>query len=171
MNTVFLLMTAILSVTRPPVPANIPFAYDPNMVTAEILTWCVADPNLTVMTTVAAHNKWGLDTELTVRDVYDGNTPIAIQKNQKTKDPAGGFNQYWVLMVTPMAEGVHYIELICTDKVGRSDQRTMLILCVEGDSPFLFVESPPVITVEQAQRAWQYAKKIGYPITSPAARR
>jgi hypothetical protein len=156
---------------RPPIPADIPFEYDSNMVTSDILAWCVAEPNVSFACTVAAHNKWGLRTELSVMDCYDPSVLILVQRSEKLKDADGGWNQYWNVIITPEAEGVHYIELACIDAVRRSDKRMLLVLCVEDDSPFLFMESPPTISMKQAQRAWQYAKKAEYPVTAPMVRR
>jgi len=172
MREILLILVTFLTITaRPPVPVDIPFEYDPNMVTAEILQWFVAEPNVTFVCTVAAHNRWGLRTELEVTDCYDPNSAILIQRSEKLKDPEGGWNQYWNVMITISGEGVHYIELKCIDKVGRTDERTLLVLCVKDDVPFLFIESAPTISIKQAQRSWQYAKKVGYPATMPTMRR
>lgn len=166
-----LLIAIMMIVDRPPAPSDVPFEFDPNMVTSEVLIWYIAEPNVTFAFTVGAHNRWGLQTELSASDCYDSNTPILIDRGPKQKDPEGGWNQFFNVLVTPRSEGVHYIDLVCEDKVGRQDKRTLLVLCVADDTPFIFVEVPPTITVAEAQRTWQVAKKIGYPATSPTNRK
>jgi len=152
----------------PPVlgPNDVPFAYDPNLCTASIMDWQIAEPNIAAIYSVGAHNKWGLDIELTTNDPN-----ILIQKLAKAKDPEGGWNQYWQCMFTYSVEGVHYIEITVEDKVGRTDCRTLLVLCVSDDTPFIFPGSPPVIIsdarIKDAQRFWQFAKKNNYPVTKP----
>jgi hypothetical protein len=163
--------TAFAITGRPPEPNDIPFEYDVNAVPAEILLWSIAEPNLTVSTTIAVHNKWGLHVDLIAYDHTDANTPVLVQRSQKQKDPDGGWNQYFNVLVTLSGEGVHYIELTCIDKVGRQDKRTLLILGAKDDTPYIFVESPPIISTREAQRAWQYAKKMKYPVTNPMSRR
>ena len=166
-----MLCTTALAITqRPPVPTDIPFEYDPNAVTADILRWFVAEPNLTFIYTASVKNRWGLHVDFVVVDYYDANTPILTERSAKVPDDEdGGWIQNFNIMVTPSKEGVHYLEMTTVDKRGISDTRTLLVLCVADDPPFIFIEDPPIITkrIKEAQRIWQVAKKMGYPITKP----
>ena len=165
---ILLVMLAIIQ--RPPVPQDIPFPYDPNMVTSEILEWFVAEPNLTFVYSPSVKNKWGLQVDFHVVDCHDANTPILVERGIREPDPDGGWIQRFQVMVTPSTEGVHYIEMTAIDKKGRMDSRTLLVLCVEDDPPFIFMEDTPVITdaqLDAAERTWQYAKKMRYPATKP----
>ena len=163
--------SAILAITqRPPIPADVPFEYDPNMVTSEILMWYVAEPNLNFIFTAKVKNKWGLQVDFIVSDCYDANTPILVERGLKTKDlEHGGWIQEFNVVATPGAEGVHYIEMTATDKIGRFDKRTLLVLCVEDEPPFIFIDDPPIIASrkKEAQRIWQVATKQQYPVTKP----
>ena len=171
MKTLLLIAIAMTGIIeRPPIPTDIPFEYDPNMLTADIMRWYVAEPNLTFVCSPSAKNRWGLHVDLTAIDFYDANTPILIDRGVKEKDiDDGGWIQHFNVMVTPSTEGVHYIELTATDKRGRFDKRTLLVLCVADDPPFLFMETAPTISEAEAQRTWQVAKKVGYPATSPTS--
>ena len=163
-----LLIAMMAIVQRPPVPTDIPFPYDANMATSEILEWFVAEPNLTFVYSPAVKNKWGLQVDFIVSDCYDSNTPILIERGIREEDPDGGWIQRFQVMVTPSKEGVHYIEMTAIDKKGRTDSRTLLVLCAADDSPFIFMDDPPVITkLKDAQKTWQYAMKHGYPATKP----
>jgi len=153
-------------VNVPPVlgPNDVPFAYEPNLCLSHVMDWQVVEPNLAAIYSVGSHNKWGLDTEMSTNDPN-----ILIQKLEKTKDPDGGWNQWWQCMFTYSVEGVRYIEFTATDKRGRTDRRTLLVLVVEDDAPFIFPGSPPLADarIKESQRFWQYAMKAGYPITKP----
>ena len=169
MKTILLVMLLTI-IQRPPVPENIPFPYDAKMVTSEVLEWFVAEPNLTFVYTASVKNKWGLEVDYTVTDCYDANTPILVDRGVREEDTDGGWIQRFHVMVTPASEGVHYLEMTAIDKKGRLDKRVLLVLCVEDDPPFIFIEDPPVITdasIKNAQRLWQVAAKYGYPATKP----
>ena len=167
---IFILNITAWSVERPPImePNNVPFVYEPNLCLSPVMAWIIAEPNISTIYGVGSHNKWGLSTELTIVDPAGGE--VIIQKLGKYKDPAGGWNQYWQFMFTMSVEGVHYLELTVTDKVGRTDCRTLLVLVTKDDTPFIFPGSPPplpVSRIKEAQRFWQYAKKNNYPVTKP----
>jgi len=165
---IYISILILLGISRPPVPENIPFPHDPNMVTSDILEWFVTEPNLTFVYFPAVKNKWGLHVDFEVSDCYDANTPILVERGVKEPDPEGGWIQRFRVMVTPSKEGVHYLEMTAIDKKGRTDIRTLLVLCVADDTPFIFMDDRPVITkMKDAQKAWQYARKLGYPATSP----
>ena len=163
-----LLTVPAWSVTRPPdlEPNDVPFAYEPNLCTSPVMDWAYAQPNLASIYSIGSHNKWGMDTEITVNDAN-----IIIQKLDKVKDPDGGWNQYFQIMFAYSVDGVHYIEITVTDKIGRSDSRTLLVLVVSNDPPFVFPGSlrPPVADsrINEAKRFWQYARKRGYRVTMP----
>jgi len=164
-----LLAVPAWAVVRPPdlEPNDVPFAYEPNLCLSPVLDWQIVEPNLAAIYGVGSHNSWGLDTELTTNDPN-----ILIQKLEKTKDPDGGWNQWFQCMFTYPAEGVRYIEFTVEDKRGRIDKRTLLVLVTEDDTPFVFPGSPPplrVSRIKEAQRMWQYAKKMNYPVTKPTS--
>lgn len=155
---------------RPPIPADIPFPYDSNLVTAEILEWFIAEPNLSFIYSPAVKNKWGLEVDFIVVDCYDSNTPILVERGTREKDPDGGWIQRFQVIATLSKEGVHYLEMTAVDKKGRTDVRILLVLCAADDPPFIFMEDPPVITdaqLKNAQKTWQYAKKMQYSATNP----
>ena len=165
-----LLIAMMAIIQRPPVPTDIPFPYDPNMVTSEILEWFVAEPNLTFVFSPSVKNKWGLQVDFEVIDCSDANTPILVERGIREKDTDGGWIQRFQVMVTPSKEGLHYIEMTAVDKKGQTDTRTLLVLCVEDEPPFIFMEDPPVITkksIKNAQKMWQVAMKRNYPATKP----
>jgi len=164
------LLIIMLAATRPPElgPDEIPFAYDPNLCPSPLLAYVISEPNLSVVYAVGAHNKWGLDIELDVVNANGQLIDIVVQKLGRAKDPQGGWNQYWQFAWTPPpVEMVHYLEIVVTDKVGRTARRTLLVYAVHDDTPFIFHGSPPVSRLNEAQRLWQYAKKIQKPLTKP----
>jgi len=147
-------------------PDNVPFVYDSNLCPSSVIDWQIAEPNMAAIYSVGSHNKWGLDTDMSTNDPN-----ILIQKLEKTKDPDGGWNQWYQCMFTYSAEGVKYIEFTATDKKGRTESRTLLVLVTEDDTPFIFPGSPPlpVARIKDAQRFWQYAMKNNYPTTKPTS--
>ena len=146
-------------------PADVPFAYEPNLCLSSVMDWQIVEPGIAAIYSVGSHNKWGLDTEMTTND-----SGILIQKLEKTKDPEGGWNQWFQCMFTYSAEGVHYVNFTTTDKKGRTESRTLLVLAVSDDTPFIFPGSPPVASRDkEAQRFWQVAVKKGYPVTKPTS--
>ena len=157
------------SIERPPVmePNDVPFVYEPNLCLSPVMDWVITEPNIAAIYGVGYHDSRGLNTELTA---VDPNGPvILIQKLGKYKDSGGGWNQYWQCMFTMSTEEVHYLELETVDKIGRSDCRTLLVLVIRDDNFFIFPGSPPlpVSHIKETQRFWQYAKKVGYPVTKP----
>ncbi|HUS74279.1 MAG TPA: hypothetical protein VMY06_14560 [Sedimentisphaerales bacterium] len=169
---VFVLNVTAWSVVRPPdlEPNDVPFAYEPNLCLSPIMDWQIAEPNIAAIYGVRYHDSRGLDTELTA---VDPNGPeILVQKLGRFKDPEGGWSQYWQIMFTISGEGVHYLELETEDKLGRWDCRTLLVLSISDDTYFILPGSPPplpVSRIKEAQRFWQYAKKVGYPVTKPTS--
>jgi hypothetical protein len=153
----------------PPVmgPNDVPFAYEPNLCLSPVMDWVITEPNISTIYGVGYHDHRGLSVELTASD--PNGPDILIQKLDRYKDPAGGWNQYWQCMFTIPADGVHYIELETVDKIGRTDCRTLLVLVTSDDSYFIFPGTPPlpVSRIKDAQRFWQYAKKLNYPVTKP----
>jgi len=167
-----LLAVPAWSVTRPPdlEPNDVPFAYDPNLCTSPVMDWQIVDPNIAAIYGVRYHDSRGLDTELTAVD--PNGVEIIIQSLGRYRDPEGGWSQYWNIMFTISSEGVHYIELETVDKLGRSDCRTLLVLAISDDSFFILPGSPPplpISRIKEAQRMWQYAKKMNYPVTKPTS--
>jgi hypothetical protein len=153
---------------RPPVPTDVPFEFDPNLCQSEVMDWAIAEPNLSIVYAVGAHNKWGLEIDFALSP-SDPTTLVVVDKLGKAKDPEGGWNQYWQFSLTlPPIEKVHYINLVATDKAGRTDSRTLLIYAVFDDAPFLFPSEPlPVSRMKEAQKLWQVAMKKGTPMTKP----
>ena len=167
---IILIMASISIVTRPPVPTDVPFEYEKDLLTSDVLMWHVAEPNLSFIFKAKVKNKWGLHVDFETNDCYDSNTPILVERGQKTRDiENGGWIQEFDVVVTFNKEGVHYIEMKATDKIGRFDKRTLLVLCVGDEPPFIFIDDPPIITsrMKEAQRFWQLAVKHKYDATKP----
>ena len=167
----FAVLAAVCNAAERPAPLDpnrVPFPYEPNLCPSPVLDYVISEPNLSVVYAIGAHNRWGLDIELDVVDANGELIDVVVQKLGRAKDPNGGWNQYWQFAWTPPAiEKVHYLELICTDKVGRQDRCTLLVYAVYDDAPFIFHGSPPIARLTQAQRLWQYAKKVQQPLTLP----
>ena len=164
-----LLVAPVWAAVLPPElePADVPFAYEPNMCTSPVMAWVITEPNIANIYSVGYHDNRGLSVDLTAND--PNGPEILIQKLDRYKGPTGGWNQYWQCMFTISDEGVHYVELETVDKIGRIDSRTLLVLSISDDSYFIFPGSPPlpVARIKETQRFWQYAMKAGYPVTKP----
>ena len=169
--TITLLLGACASaVTKPPVPTDMPFAFDPNLCPSPILDWIIVEPNLSLVYAIGVHNRFGMTIEIDV--IGTGGDPIEtlVDALGKSPDPDGGWNQYFQIAWTPPAgEGLHYLEIRARDIVGRQDRRTLLVYTVADDAPFIFpVHGPlPVSRMKAAQRLVQVAKKVGFPLTKP----
>ena len=162
---VLLITSVALGVSVPPElgPEDVPFPYDPNMCMSSVMDWQVVEPGIASIYSVGSHNKWGLETEMTTNDPN-----ILVQKLEKVKDPEGGWNQWYQCMFTYSREGVHYVNVTATDKKGRTESRTLVVLAVMDDPPFIFPGSPVSdARIKDAQRFWQVAAKKGYPVTKP----
>jgi len=157
-----------MGATKPPVPIDIPFEYDPNLCLSPVMDWKIAEPNMSAIYAVGAHNKWGLDIDVGVT-CPDPNVYILVDRLEKKKDPAGGWNQFFQFAMTfPPEEKVHYLEVIAVDKAGRQDIRTLLVYTVYDDAPFIFISEPVSMTrIKEAQKLWQVAMKKGVPLTKP----
>lgn len=167
-----LLVSTSTAVTRPPVPTDVPFEYDPNLCSSSLMDFVITEPNVSVVSAIGGHNRWGLDLELDVARCDGQIIDVNVQRMSKVKDPNGGWNQYWQWSWTPPAslqDEVYYLELRLIDEIGRQNRRTILVYAVQDDPPFLFpVRGPiPVARVKQAQRHWQWVKKHGKTLTSP----
>jgi len=173
LKLIFILFLASVSmaVNRPPAlsPADVPFAYDVNMVASDVLAWTVTEPNVSVIFRAKVRHKWGLGITFAAVDCYDANTPILVNAGLKVPDVNdGGWIQDFDMVITPLFEGVHYVEMTAVNKLGRAeDKRTLLILCAVDEPPIIFTDDKPVISTREAQRLWQVAKKKGYPVTKP----
>jgi hypothetical protein len=132
------------------------------------MDWKIAEPNMSAIYAVGAHNKWGLDIDVGVT-CPDPNVYILVDRLEKKKDPAGGWNQFFQFAMTfPPEEKVHYLEVIAVDKAGRQDIRTLLVYTVYDDAPFIFISEPVAVTrIKEAQKLWQVAMKKGVPLTKP----
>ncbi len=161
------LASALSAVTRPPVPASIPFAYDPNLCPSPVMDWIVAEPNETIVYAVGVHNRLGMVVNLAVTGTAEQD--VLIDRVGTVEDPADGWNQYFQFAWTPpAAEAIHYVEITATDLTGRQDSRTLLVYAVYDDAPFIFpVRTLPVSRIRQAQRLVQVAKKVNFPMTKP----
>ena len=158
-------------VTRPPVPTNVPFSYDPNLCLSPVMDWIVVEPNYSLVYAVGVHNTYGLKVEVEVYGPNVTSVDILVQDIGTVADPNGGINQYFQIgWSPPVGEMVHYLELRASDLAGREDRRTLLVYVAEDDVPFLFpVKSLPVAHIRSAQRFVQYAKKMGFPLTGRVA--
>lgn len=147
MLIIVMFVSAVLrAAERPPElgPVDVPFVYDPNLCTAPVLSWLVIEPNISSIFRVSAHNRWGKRIDLTVTDAHDPNIYVLIDQNPMTGGPFNGYDQNWQCMITPAVEGVHYLELTATDMRGRTDRRTLLMLCAADEPPFLFMRKSVV---------------------------
>ena len=169
MNTI--MIVALIAITYPPVPADIPFEHDPNLCASPVLSWIIVQPSLSLVYAVGVHHPGGMEINLSV--VGTGGEPIDVLTDEigSAEAPDGGLNRYYQIAWTPPAgEALHYIELIATDAIGRQDRRTVLVYVVGVDGgPTLFpVHGPlPVGRMKQAQRTVQVAKKQRFPLTTP----
>ena len=174
-GTVIVFMITVISWGQRPIPLDpneVPFGIDPNFYTADLLQWVVADPNVSIISTIQAHNKGGWATELSVV-MADGTPTDAVVQKLTTKpvqDPNGGWNQGFQWGWTPRSEGVFYLELRLTTKgkpLWKGDRRTVVVYAFGEDIPYLVVQDVPILRLTQAQRLWQYSMKAGRPLTKP----
>ena len=172
---VFTVMYAEAAIQPPALdPNDIPFAVDPNAYdpNAPLIDYMVGDPNVSIISTVYAHNKGGWETVLAIVMGDGSPTSSAISKltPKPVKDPNSGWNQGFEWAWTPPGEGVYYVELRVTTKgksTWKGDRRTVVIYAYGQDIPFLWVRDVPTLRLIAAQRFWQQATKLGYPITYP----
>lgn len=160
---------------RPPAldPNDVPFAFDPNNCTGDLLTYVVTDPNVSVISTIRAHNKGGWMTELDIVKCDGTPTDSVIQRAtaRPVKDPNGGWTQEFTWGWTPPGEGVYYLEFRLSTRGKpdwKGDVRTILIYAYGEDIPYLFTEDIPSLMTRRAQKLWQHAKKVGQPLTTPS---
>jgi len=172
---VFAVMAAVCNAAERPAPLDpndIPFAVDPNAYTADLLDYVEAEPNVSFVSTVQAHNKGGWETELSIVMADGSPTDHVVQRltTKPVKDPNGGWNQGFQWAWTPPAEGVFYLELRLTTTgkpEWKGDRRTVVVYAYGEDAPFLWVRDVPILRLTEAQRLWMHAKKVQQPLTSP----
>lgn len=176
---VVLAILAVLSVKsyglRPPPmdPNDVPFAFDPNNFASDLLSYVVTDSNVSVISTIRAHNKGGWLTDLYIAMCDGSPTDSVIQRvtARPVKDPNGGWIQEFTWGWTPPGEGVYYLEfrLSTRGKPGwKGDVRTILVYAYGEDIPYLTIVDVPNLMVRRAQKLWQHAKKIDQPLTAPS---
>jgi hypothetical protein len=172
----YLLATELHATERPPAldPNDVPFGIDPNQYTADLLDFIVAEPNLSSVSTVYAHNKGGWETELAIVMADGTPTDHLVQKltNKPVRDPNGGWNQGFQWAWTPPGEGIYYLELRLSTKgkpQWRGDARTVVVYSYGEDPPFLYTYKPdvPILRIAQVQRLWQRSVKLGKAMTKP----
>ena len=166
---ILLLAACASAVTRPPVPTDIPFPYDPNLCKSPIMEWIVVEPNLTFVYAIGVHNLHGLKVNVSMMGTGVSPIDVLVERLGVVEDPDGGWNQYFQIAWTPPeGEQVYYPEIIAVDLAGRIDRRTVLIYAVFDDAPFIFpVQELPVSRMKAAQRMIQVAKKVRFPMTKP----
>lgn len=143
-----------------PEPNDIPFPYDPNLLTSPVFEWLVCEPADTYAITIEYVSLAGVDVNLVASEPN-----ITIQFIEKRKREDKHWGQVFELLWTPFDGGVHYIELTVrmrhNDKF--MDARTLL-WCVEQG--FIYPFDHPIVTsqVGWAQQVVQRAVKLGrYP--------
>ena len=145
------------------VPSDIPYEYDPNQCLSPIMDWVVTYPGVSNVYSVHSRSKYGTKVNL-----YVTGTEVVIQQLEKLRDSEGYWNQYFNFSFS-LPEGVHYINMTATDIAGRTDSRTLLVLAVENDPPYLYPGGPPVSinSIKSAQKLVQVAKKQNKELTKP----
>ena len=167
--TITLLLTSLSSaVTRPPVPTDMPFAWDPNLCSSPILEWIIVPPSTGVVYAVGYHNE-GLHVDISVAGTGGEPIDVLVQSVGTVADPNGGWNHYFQIAWTPPpGEMLHYLQLLATDAIGRQASVTLLVYATTVDPGVFFpVRGPiPVSRMKDAQRMVQYAKKQQFPLPS-----
>jgi len=171
----FLALVTFASAAERPAPLDpneIPFAIEPNAYTADLLDYVVAEPNVSVVSSVSIHNKggWLCDLTIVMADGTPADTVIQRLAERPVKDPNGGWNQGFQWAWTPPAEGVYYLELRASTRdkaTWKVDRRTVVVYAFGEDLPFLWVRDLPELRLTQAEKIWQYATKLQRPLTSP----
>jgi len=164
-----LILILMLAINRPP-ELTPPIPYDPNMVSYPIMDYIVIAPGDNVSYALGAHTdvneSWY---ELSLDVMIDGNNidPNMIEQlNGSVKDVNGGWNQYWQanwVVPTYYIGGVtHYMDLVVSDTLGRTNRRTVVIYIFDVDGLYLFPVPREAIAGSQ-QKQWQTARKQGKP--------
>ena len=169
-----LILILMLAMSRPPaIDVNdIPFAIDSNSYSADLLDYVIAEPNISVVSSVNIHNKggWLCDLDIIMADGTPTDTVIQRLAERPIKDPNGGWNQGFQWAWKPPAEGVYYLELRASTKgkpEWKVDRRMIVIYAYGEDTPFLWVRDLPELRLTQSQKLWQYAMKMQKPMTNP----
>lgn len=177
---VALFATASPAKPKPPIldPKDCPDVYDPNILAvAPPMSWLPADIDTSVISQVNVWNKSGVVTAITVEEVQiiDGD-PVVVPASLNLEpvtgtpvpDPNGGYNSTWTWGFTPDDAKIYYFLFTASTPSKphwKTDQRIVLVY-VE-DSPVLWTQDVPILTTRSAQRLWQYAMKVGAPMTKP----
>jgi len=157
------------SAARPP-EVTPPIPYEVNAVSYPIMDYVVIAPGDNVSYALGAHTDvnepWY---EIVLDVVIDGNSidPNMIETLAGLiKDANGGWNQYWQaswIVPTYYVGGVtHYMDLIVSDTLGRTNRRTVVIYIFDVDGLYLF-PVPREEIVGSQQKNWQTAKKQSRP--------
>lgn len=163
------LFLAISSVgaTRPdPLdPNSVPFGFDPNLCSGDLLGYVAVEVNMTVISTVYAYNKGGWRTELDIA-MGDGSVTDAVITRttaRPIKDPNGGWIQEFQWGWTAPQEGIFYLEFRLSTQgkpTWKSDIRTILVYAYVEDQPWLYTRDVPFLSVGKFQRNWMRSKVL-----------
>jgi hypothetical protein len=172
MNVLTTALVILMSIYGPdPVPDSpvpeVPFPYDPNLVQSPVFDSEISTPGSTLTYQFAVVSEKGVNVPLSGVEIFDGNTPLNVtiikeEPNQTTVDvnsvAVNVTVQPFSILWTPLREGVVYLNIRTTNIVGRSDERTLLILLIDDDDqPHIYPMDSPSISVVDAQEIWQYA--------------
>lgn len=152
-----ILSGTVYAIERPPVPTDVPFAWDPNLCPSPAFDWMVVTVGESIVYTFHVVNLFGEDVILTTSDPN-----ITSYRLDKTNE-----GEYWLqtfqLFFTSFSSGLNYINLNVVDQYERSDDRTLLIMVLTDDPPIIYPPDRPVITgwIKGAQQLCQIAKKQG----------
>jgi hypothetical protein len=165
----------VIAAPPPVVDANdVPFTFDPNFCAYPVMDWAISEPNLSITYAVELVSKSGRAATL---QIWDGSGVLIdpyIRYDGRVKDP-NGWAHKWQIFHVPRYEGVHHLNIKAT--YGKrswtnawgllagpttSDGRTILLLAVKDDSPYLRPDLTvfPVARINRAQNGWQAAMKV-----------
>lgn len=176
-----------------PTEPNVPFIFDANVCDGEIVAWCYNEPNVPLYYFCRFFTKSGRPANPLQVQVDHSNMPVPLtllyhgMTRIDSNDPNGpGWYHEWTVGYVPMYEGVHALNITATygprnsdkktfrQQAGpkESDIRTVLVDCVQGDSPFLLNgEDKGEIAMKKKQTVFQYAmkrKSLYFGTTTPA---
>lgn len=146
-------------------PNLVPFGFDPNLCSSDLLDYVVVEPNMSVISTVYARNKGGWLTELDIVTCDRSVTDAVITRTtaRPVKDPNGGWIQEFQWGWTAPHEGVFHLEFRLSTQgkpAWKSDIRAILVYAYVEDQPWLYTRDIPVLDVKKFQRTWMRSKVL-----------
>ena len=166
---ILIILTHLIGILPAPeiTPQETPFEWDRTLCPSSPFDYAIAEPNLSIAYDFDVVNEWGADIT-DVELVLDANN-LTIVWQCITKDQiTEGWRQHLQIMWTAESqEGVYYYEIRVLDEMGRQDARTLVVLVMHDDPPFIYPHDDPVIT-KSAQQLVQRAKKLGMTTTKHA---